>query len=73
MVSVRATSMFSLPLSASEVSLFPRFRSVPAAPERDEEGPILLGSRIVWETGERILMSPAFYWDLHSINIQPHL
>ena len=47
MVSVRATSILSLPLSASEVSLFPRFRSVPAAPERDEEGPILLGSRIV--------------------------
>ena len=47
MVSVRATSILSLLLSASEVNLFPRFLSVPAAAERDEEGPTLLGSRIV--------------------------
>ena len=47
MVSVRATSKLSLPLRASAVNLFPRFLSEPAAPERDEVVPALLGSRIV--------------------------
>ena len=47
MVSVRATSILSLLLSASEVNLFPRFLNEPAAPERDEVGATLLGRRIV--------------------------